>query len=883
MLAAWGMKAWGEGPVAPRAAIEWRVFASIAQPALALTVLLTFELMPLPSRMISALTPATDQLYRLSFPGWPFVSPYQAFAPAWSGSANADGNLAPASPAPVVRRATETGPPAPTPASRLHWRTLAIAPAPAASGLVEWLALASVFSVVLVYPFGLIGESEADVRFYRIAILTMLAVGVALALLGLAQRAWWNGKLLWFYEPSDWGGARRGGAPRISGPFVDPDHFADYLAMLLPAALVTALFPPWFIRREHRSNVRLAAALASMTIAIALLLSLSRAGWAAALAGSGAALGLALVRVSRPDGQARRWSFAIVITGCVAAVALLLFASGPLGRLDVDSRLGATFGANGDASHRLAVWRDTLGMIHDFAPFGVGLGGWPELFPHYQRAPWLPFFFRQAENDYLQLLAETGLIGGALALWLGATLAGALRRGAATVAAREWPLIAGLAGGLVAVLVHEAFDFSLHTPANAFLCAIVLALAMRLTLGRSTRRTAPVVRRAPRGSRMTYAQAATALGAAVGLSVAAYWQDGRSYPYALAAIHGRAGAEAAVIGHPAMAAAHLLLLDVRGPRASTQLRTALIAAALWLDPNEPAARDQYARDLILSGHSSDGLAQIAESVYRAPRLESHYYLRPELIPWLLPEEQGAIERGFQRAVAARFAGAIDDAVGFYGDLGRYADAARLLVEAASREPAPAMRLDFLIRAGRNYALANDDASAARTLHEAIALAPADARAYDELARAVDGPGHRLDELRATIQDGLRAGADSSELNVALADGAELAGDRDGAEAALSEALRYRPTLAIAMRLGGLYEADQRFARAAAAFEQATEFAPGAAAAWFALGGARAADYDYAAADRAYGQAHRLAPDDTRYTAAYEDFERRTRTSGEPTP
>src|SRR5262249_44837524 len=66
----------------------------------------------------------------------------------------------------------------------------------------------------------------------------------------------------------------------------------------------------------------------------------------------------------------------------------------------------------GDFSARAGAWRRTLTLIGDFPLFGVGAGGWPEIFPHYQPPPESRYyFFRTAENDYLQFVAENGLAG----------------------------------------------------------------------------------------------------------------------------------------------------------------------------------------------------------------------------------------------------------------------------------------------------------------------------------------------------------------------------------------------------------------------------------------------------------------------------------------
>ncbi len=297
--------------------------------------------------------------------------------------------------------------------SQWRWRAVAIAPTVVASGLIEWLALGAIFVTITLYPFGLIGEREPERDLYRAVILNILLTGSAVASVGLLQRAWWNGKLLWFWAPQDWGGPLLAQAPRASGPFVDPDHFANYLAMVLPLTIITSLFHLKIVQPEKRANLRLAAVIGSLIMGFALLFSLSRAGWASAIVGIGVAL-MCASRVAREMAASRtiakfRISPALLIPIAIAAsVAIMLFFAGSRGREAIDARLNP---AHNSMYYRPTVWRDTLKLIGDFPLFGVGLGCWPEFFPHYRRPPWSPFFFREAENDYLQLIAEIGLLG----------------------------------------------------------------------------------------------------------------------------------------------------------------------------------------------------------------------------------------------------------------------------------------------------------------------------------------------------------------------------------------------------------------------------------------------------------------------------------------
>jgi hypothetical protein len=212
-----------------------------ALPGMVLLAVIAGQLIPLPPHVMRAITPATYQLNRMSFPGWPALAPYQGIAILGSSS-SANCGVREKS-APGMASASQWEKIAHAGVSRWRWRAVAIAPTVVASGLIEWLALGAIFVTITVYPFGLIGEREPERGLYRAVILSILLTGSADAIVGLLQRAWWNGKLLWFWAPQDWGGPLLAQAPRASGPFVDPDHFANYLAMVLPLAIMASLVP----------------------------------------------------------------------------------------------------------------------------------------------------------------------------------------------------------------------------------------------------------------------------------------------------------------------------------------------------------------------------------------------------------------------------------------------------------------------------------------------------------------------------------------------------------------------------------------------------------------------------------------------------------------
>src|SRR5260370_27878548 len=110
---------------------------------------------------------------------------------------------------------------------------------------------------------------------------------------------------------------------------------------------------------------------------------------------------------------------------------------------------------------RISAWKGGFSLIRDFPIFGVGLGGWPEIFERYQLPPWQDLFFSQAHDDYIQLFAETGIVGIALFAWLAIRIIRKVALGADSLEASAVPIFAALIAGIVALCAIEIFDFDL--------------------------------------------------------------------------------------------------------------------------------------------------------------------------------------------------------------------------------------------------------------------------------------------------------------------------------------------------------------------------------------------------------------------------------------
>jgi O-antigen ligase/tetratricopeptide (TPR) repeat protein len=850
--------------------------------ALVFVALVAIQLVPLPPALLKVVSPNTYRLYALSMPGWPHARagelpaasrPSPSASGAWTvlptmgeiaaGAAVAFAPLARAAAARSANHSLNLG------AGRGGWRGISIAPSITRPALLEMVAYLTLFLVVFLCPVGADAQSERAVA--RTVMLAVLISGLIVAVVGVVEFFDWNGKILWLFVPYDWGAPQLGAPARAFGPFVSPDHFGDYLVQVLPLAVGGAMF-----RSDLFSKLRafrVFSALTAFFVVCALLLSLSRGAW---IAGAIALAALFVLSARMPararprlPGFARAgMPSAAGVLAAALVVSAFVFIGAP-GRRQIDLRLQETVYDDSGFGGRLGLAADTLAMARDYPVLGVGLGCWPELFPHYRRPPWAPVMYREAHNDYAQLLAETGIAGFALVACFFAALGRQLYRGLANGAPLS-PELAAVCAALAAVAFHEFFDFSLRTPANAILFTTLLALAARMAGGG---RTAAGVNagNCPRSRRIA---GACATAAAAGLALCALAQEKTPYPYNIARPASQQQALALISAHPAESTPHLELLAMAGARMSQRRRLEELDTALWLDPTNPYPRDLHAQALLRRGMGARALDDITRSVADSPSLSTHSYLNRRLIQWLSAAERAAVERGFKEAVGRGYDGAVPAMADFYGALDRFGDAAQLYRKAADRQHDPDVRESYLLGAGVSYARAGNPQAARESLAAAIRVDPADTRPYEYLVTMVYGPRDQLGAARNVVAKGIRAGADGGVLYQALADAAQHEGNTRMVEIALRGAVDSRPTYNALLRLGIFYLNQKKYDRAALNLRRATEVRSAAAEAHFYLGLAEESDYRFSDAERDLARALQLAPANPGYRAHYLDFQRR---------
>ncbi len=311
----------------------------------------------------------------------------------------------------------------------------------------------------------------------RVAVIVAL-YGFAVAAFALLQGVAPNGKLYWLRTPT------MGGA--IYGPYVNHNHYAGLMELLIPIPLVLSL------SRLAGEKERVAAGIAAAIMVGTVFLSGSRGGMIAIFLELVVfAIMLLRQRVAQLRQKRGLWIAVNVAAFAVVLISLLTWVGGKELTSRVSSIATETH-TELSGGMRVSIDRDGLRMFRHKPLLGWGLGTFPVVYPQF-RSFYTNFFVNEAHNDYLQLLCEMGLLGFAMMVWFLIVLYRSARRkidnwmsdvtGAVTLACSL---------GVAGILVHSLLDFNLQIPANAALFYVLCTIAAAPPLLQRARKRRPV-------------------------------------------------------------------------------------------------------------------------------------------------------------------------------------------------------------------------------------------------------------------------------------------------------------------------------------------------------------------------------------------------------
>ncbi|MGZ8842941.1 MAG: O-antigen ligase family protein [Pyrinomonadaceae bacterium] len=301
-------------------------------------------------------------------------------------------------------------------------------------------------------------------RRLRTLVRTITIFGFLLAMFGLTQSFTTDGsRVYWFRQLTQ---------STAFGPFINRHHFAGFMemAVALPLGLLFS--------GSIESHKRPLYAFAVTLMGVSLILTNSRGGIISLVAEI-----LFLVVVAGPglrrgeSTQGQRLRVILIRSSLAVGLIVVLFVGVlAVGGADVFGRLLGTVNSADPTTGRTHFWSVTVDVIKAHPVIGSGLGSFGVIYTRYDSRNGM-FRLEQAHNDYLQIISDAGVVGGLLGLGFLIIL---FRKGFArrdTGDKFRSGVATGALAGCFAILVHSAFDFTLHTTANALLFLILAAMA----------------------------------------------------------------------------------------------------------------------------------------------------------------------------------------------------------------------------------------------------------------------------------------------------------------------------------------------------------------------------------------------------------------------
>ena len=280
-----------------------------------------------------------------------------------------------------------------------------------------------------------------------------MGLGFVVSVFGILQHLTFNGKLYWFRT------MRFGGIP--FGPYVNRNHFAGFAELIFPLALV-----PLVLGRVRRERLAVVGLFAVMPIA-ALFLSASRGG----IVSFCVQLGLIAFLLLRRRGLSRH-----LLAGAAVLLAALLIVTW-LGVGQILQRFSALQPLEVTSGKRAAMAKGSWHIFLDHPLAGTGLGTLQIVYPPYETL-YDGKIVNHSHNDYLEALAETGLLGGLCCAWF---LLALFSKAVSRFRQNNFSFAGALQlSGIVActgLLVHALVDFNFHIPSNLWLFLVMAHLA----------------------------------------------------------------------------------------------------------------------------------------------------------------------------------------------------------------------------------------------------------------------------------------------------------------------------------------------------------------------------------------------------------------------
>ncbi|MEN8098252.1 MAG: O-antigen ligase family protein, partial [Chloroflexota bacterium] len=250
---------------------------------------------------------------------------------------------------------------------------------------------------------------------------------------------------------------------RAYGTFEQPNPYAGFLGLVLPLIIGLGIgtVASWTSRKHHISIIFLVVlVIAALVVSCAVRMSWSRGAW----------LGLAVAFTVMLLFLPRKKVVGLVILSLVILMGIIAINSGLMPASIEQRMLGFTEyfqfedvrGAHITPDRfavleRMAHWQAALSMANESPWIGVGTGNYAAAYPDHALMQW-PYALGHAHNLYLNLLAETGVLGLISYLGFWAVALVLIMRLISTSEGVPRGIALGLLGAVTHLSVHNLVD-----------------------------------------------------------------------------------------------------------------------------------------------------------------------------------------------------------------------------------------------------------------------------------------------------------------------------------------------------------------------------------------------------------------------------------------
>ncbi len=309
----------------------------------------------------------------------------------------------------------------------------------------------------------------------KTSVLVIAVFGGLLAFSSILQFYLTDDMALWFrYTPRN---------SIVVGPYVNHNHYAGLMEMIFPIVLGLFLFyRPRIgstsilkgiaeIFNQEKANIHILIGTAALLVIVSIFVSLSRGAMISTC------FSLVIFTFFLMQRKISRGNTMVIM----AIIVLSALSIGWFGWDQIFERFAKLKNAQGIIyESRLTFWQDTKQIINHFKLTGAGMGSFAHIYPLF-RSINSNRILVHAHNDYLEMLAEGGIIAFVLAAWfLGCVFYRTYKIFKKRRDAFSIYIYTGSITAMVCILFHSFTDFNMHIGANGlwfFLCAGIAVCA----------------------------------------------------------------------------------------------------------------------------------------------------------------------------------------------------------------------------------------------------------------------------------------------------------------------------------------------------------------------------------------------------------------------